>query len=200
MRFPLFRSRLSRGTIVALGVMTLATARPALGQETFTGRILAGAFMPSGELKDWYTSGGVIGVEGTYRLSDRFAGTASSSWANSGSMRPDGIPAQAMAWTMSLGGEAKIPGIDRKGQRWALTPYAGVGASTRAYYFQTYGGSTTGFGGYGAIGADLLPVNRGGLGVRAEIRASNVTFTDPRHSIARKSGMDLMLTLGLSWF
>jgi hypothetical protein len=200
MRFPLFRSRLSRGTIVALGVMSLATATPALGQEKFTGRILAGAFMPSGELQDWYASGGLIGIEGSFALNNRFAATASSSWANSGSRRPDGIPAQAMAWTMSLGGEAKIPGIDMNGQRWALTPYAGIGASTRAYYFQTYGGSTTGFGGYGAIGADLLPVNRAGLGVRAEVRASNVTYTDPKHSIARKSGMDLSLTLGLSWF
>jgi hypothetical protein len=196
----LFHPRLGRGAIAALAFMTAAVSAPLEGQETFSARVVAGAFMPTGELKDWYTSGGVFGLEGTYRINNRFAATASSSWANTGSRRPDGVPAQAMAWTMSAGGEAKIPGFGAKGQRWSLTPYLGVGGSTRAYYFQTYGGSTTGFGGYGAVGADILPVSQGGLGVRAEVRASSVTYTDPKHSIARKSGMDLMLTLGFSWF
>lgn len=200
MRASPLSSRVIRGTIAGLCILSVATATPAAAQDAFTGRLVVGAFMPSGELKDQYSTGGLLGLEGSYRINERFAATASSTWANSGGMRRDNISAAGMAWSLNIGAEAKIPGIEKKGAKYSITPYAGVGGLSRAYYFQTLQGSTTGMGFYGAVGADVLPVSNSGLGVRAEVRMNNAKFSNPDNSIERKSGTDLMLTLGLTWW
>lgn len=191
--------RVGRG--IAVGLIAVAAAGvPVAAQEPgpVTTRLIAGAVTPIGDLKDWYGNGGLGGVQATWQMKPWLATTASMSWANAPTRRRDGIPDFAVGWTYDAGLETRVPD-------WKLTigstdvaPFAGGGIGSRAYYLPTsVQGSTTGFAGYGALGADA---GRHGSrwGLRLEARGYRTSFTDVQKSVARASGTDVAWMLGLA--
>lgn len=194
-------ARLERGLAAGLIAVAALAGVPAGAQESspVTTRLIAGMVTPIGDLKDWYGSGGLAGMQATWHMKPWLATTASMSWANAPTRRRDGIPDFAVGWTYDLGLEGRVPGWKLTlGSSTDLAPFAGAGFGSRAYYLPTsMQGSTTGLAGYGAAGLDAG--RRGSRwGVRFETRAYRTSFTDVQKSIARTDGTDIAWMVGIA--
>jgi hypothetical protein len=182
-----------------LSLLAVATAG-AQGDSPFTVRAIVGATSPAGSLKDQYSSGGLVGVQGSWNARNWLSVTATTMWANAPTFRTGHIADYATMWNYDAGVELRHPKVTTAiGSTWALDPFVGGGYGSRAYMLtRSISTSTTSWASYAGIGADL---NRkaGRWGFRLEARDYFGSFTNPEKTLPRTNGSDLNVFLGFSY-
>lgn len=184
-----------------MGLTLLATAAAhAQSDSPFIARAILGATSPAGALKNQYSSGGLVGVQGSWNARNWLSVTATTMWANAPTFRTGNIADYATMWNYDAGIELRHPKVTTAiGSAWTLDPFIGGGYGSRTYMLtRSISTSTTSWASYGAIGADF---NRksGPWGFRLEARNYSGSFTNPEKTLPRRNGSDLNVFLGFSY-
>ncbi|HEU4994077.1 MAG TPA: hypothetical protein VFT29_04630 [Gemmatimonadaceae bacterium] len=161
------------GRIALLGLilvitLLLASVRVVFGQAPSNEsrgaiRPFVGAYIPTGEQRDFLKDAVLVGAQGTWNTTEMVALTGSFGWAPS----KDKVTAGDLtldAFQYDLGVEVHPSSAILAG----TTPFVGLGAGGRTYSYRDYSvDSKTNFDGYAALGLDALA---GPVGLRLEAR------------------------------
>jgi len=144
---------------------TKAAAQDAVAYHSngFELRPYVGAYIPTGDQRDFLQDAVLVGGQASYRLNPNFALTGTLGWSPS----KDQITAGDQnidLWQYDLGAELRAPSWYQSGA-FDFTPYFGLGAGARTYNYRDLDvNAKTNFAGYGALGGEL------GFGKFATIR------------------------------
>jgi len=188
-------------SLVAASLPTLAT--PARAQATgdpfsspggFELRPYVGAYIPTGNQRDFLEDAVLTGVQGSLRINPVFALTGTFGWSPSEDRLTLGDPTLDLC-QYDIGGEARAANWVR-GETWNFSPFVGLGLGGRTYHYRDLDvDASTQFGGYGALGGDL---GFGRLGLRLEARDYLSRFepligdgdSDTRNDVALLAGLN----------
>ena len=164
-------ARLAAVAVLALsGAFGAATAN-AQDMKTHTSsgfeiRPYAGAFIPTGQQRDFLKDAVIAGGQASYRVLPQLAFTGTIGWSPSKDRVTPGDQTVDV-WQYDLGAELRAPSWLTSGA-WDFTPFAGLGAGGRTYNYRDLDVDTkSNFAGFGAIGGEL---GFGRIGVRVEGR------------------------------
>jgi len=187
------------GRIALLGlilVLTLLVAAAKLVAQDVSGaprgaiRPFVGAYVPTGDQRDFLKDAVLVGAQASWNATDIVALTGSFGWAPS----KDKISAGDQtidAFQYDLGLELHAPFASLAG----TTPFIGVGAGGRTYSYRDLNvDSKANFDGYGAVGLDA---SAGRLGLRVEARDYVSRFQPLTGSGSTKTRNDLALFAGV---
>lgn len=156
-------------------------------------RPFAGAFVPTGAMRDDFRTATMVGLQVATEMSRDFHVLASAGWTHGhnrfglGSDRTD-------IWQYDAGVEASRSRPLASG--WTVRPFLGLGGGARTYDYRVAGmKSRSCAAGYGAVGTEF---EAGAMGVRFEARDYVSCFKSPVTG-RRDTRNDLGLTLGVSY-
>lgn len=194
-----FRHNAARIAAAACLTILAAGTAGAQGASPFTFRALVGATSPSGSLKNQFSSGGLVGLQGSWNARNWLSVTATTAWANAPTFRTGNIGDDATMWDYDAGVELRHPRVTAAMGSWSLAPFVAGGYGSRTYMLtRSISTSTTSWASYGGLGVDL---NRKAdhLGLRLEARDYSGSFTNPEKTLPHTNGSDLNVFLGLSY-
>jgi hypothetical protein len=126
-------------------------------------RPIVGAYVPTGEQRDFLKDAVLVGAQGSLNFGTNFAVTGSFGWSPSKDKVTPGDQ-KIDAYQYDLGLEVRTPESYLGG----VTPFVGAGIGGRTYNYRDLDvDAKTNFDGYGAVGVD---VGAGRVGVRIEAR------------------------------
>lgn len=126
-------------------------------------RPIVGAYVPTGDQRDFLKDAVLAGVQGSLNFGPNFAVTGSFGWSPSKDKITPGDQ-KIDAYQYDLGLEVRTP----DSYLGAITPFVGAGIGGRTYNYRDLNvDAKTNFDGYGALGVD---VGTGRVGVRIEAR------------------------------
>ena len=166
-----WRARIGTTLLVLVGLSTGLPVRAQDGKVAFTDWRFevgpyAGAYIPTGNQRDFVTGALLTGLQLSVLPHRRFALTVNYGWAAT----RDRQIAESRAldtYQMDIGGEWRMPACYRRGS-WQLVPFVGAGAGGRTYDYRDVAvSSRTDMVGYAAVGGE---VDFGGWGIRLEAR------------------------------
>ena len=161
-----FRRRLTVGLVVVVGLAAFAGRLAAQNAPTTRGTIrpIVGAYLPTGDQRDFLKDAVFAGAQASLEFGTNFAVSGSFGWAPSkdkitvGNQKID-------AYQYDVGLEARSP-VAFLGE---VTPFVGAGIGGRTYSYRDLNvDSKTNFDGYGAVGVDVGVQRR--VNVRIEAR------------------------------
>jgi hypothetical protein len=180
-------------TILLLAGAARVGAQETAPPGTLEIRPFAGAYIPTGAMRDNFKTAGMAGLQLAGELSRNFHVLASGSWTNGhnkfalGSTRTD-------VWQYDAGVEANLVRTIAGG--WLFRPFVGVGAGARTYDYKAAGLRTrTCSMGYGAVGGQF---EAGSMGLRLEARDHLSCFKSPMTGRSNTLN-DVGLTLGVAY-
>jgi hypothetical protein len=193
--------RVAHGTALGAFCVTanVATAQDgaAARHSTFELRPFVGAFLPTGEQRDLLRDAFLVGAQGSYRTTPRFAFTGTLAWTPSKDRRTPGDQALDM-YHYDVGVEGRAPSW-LGGAGWDVTPFAGLGLGGRTYDYRDLDvDARTQFAGYGALGAELGLGLAGRVGARFEARDYVSRFAPLTGRGDAEARNDVTLSLGLT--
>jgi len=181
------------GLLLVLTLLAAATkliAQDVTGASRGTIRPFVGAYVPTGDQRDFLKDAVLLGAQASWNATDIVALTASFGWASP----KDKISAgdQTLdAFQYDLGLELRSPFTTLAG----ITPFIGAGAGARTYSYRDLNvDSKTNFDGYGALGAD---VGAGPVALRVEARDYVSRFQPLTGSGSTKTRNDIALLAGV---
>jgi hypothetical protein len=126
-------------------------------------RPIVGAYVPTGDQRDFLKDAVLAGVQGSLNFGTNFAVTGSFGWSPSKDKLTPGDQ-KIDAYQYDLGLEVRTPDAYLGG----ITPFVGAGLGGRTYSYRDLNvDSKTNFDGYGAVGVDI---GLGRVGARIEAR------------------------------
>jgi hypothetical protein len=129
-------------------------------------RPYAGAFIPTGQQRDFLKDAVIVGGQASYRIVPQLALTGTLGWSPSKDRITPGDQTLDV-WQYDLGAELRAPSWLASGA-WDFTPFAGLGAGGRTYNYRDLDvNSKTNFAGFGTLGGEL---GFGRIGLRVEGR------------------------------
>jgi hypothetical protein len=129
-------------------------------------RPYAGAFIPTGQQRDFLKDAVIVGGQASYRIVPQLALTGTLGWSPSKDRITPGDQTLDV-WQYDLGAELRAPSWLASGA-WDFTPFAGLGAGGRTYNYRDLDvNSKTNFAGFGTLGGEL---GFGRIGFRVEGR------------------------------
>jgi hypothetical protein len=129
-------------------------------------RPYAGAFIPTGQQRDFLKDAVIVGGQASYRIVPQLALTGTLGWSPSKDRVTPGDQTLDV-WQYDLGAELRAPSWLASGA-WDFTPFAGLGAGGRTYNYRDLDvNSKTNFAGFGTLGGEL---GFGRIGLRVEGR------------------------------
>jgi hypothetical protein len=129
-------------------------------------RPYAGAFIPTGQQRDFLKDAVIVGGQASYRIVPQLALTGTLGWSPSKDRVTPGDQTLDV-WQYDLGAELRAPSWLASGA-WDFTPFAGLGAGARTYNYRDLDvNSKTNFAGFGTLGGEL---GFGRIGLRVEGR------------------------------
>lgn len=189
-------------SLVAVSLPALAT--PARGQGTgdplsspdggFELRPYVGAYLPTGDQRDFLEDAVLTGAQASWRINPVFAITGTFGWSPSADRLTLGEPTLDL-FQYDIGAEARAAGWLRRSS-WTFSPFVGLGLGGRTYHYRDLDvDSSTQFGGYGALGGDF---GLGRFGLRLEARDYVSRFepligadeSDTRNDVAVLAGLN----------
>ena len=168
-------------------VKLLAQEGPGTGSVTV--RPLVGAYVPTGELRDFLKDAVLIGAQGTWYANSNWSITGSLGWAPSrDKITPGDRKLDAFQYDLGVEARAATP---------ILAPFVGLGVGGRIYSYRNYNvASKTNFDGYGSVGFDALP---GPVNIRVEVRDYVSRLQPFTGSGSTKTRNDLAFFAGLGF-
>ena len=167
----LSRSRAALGIAAAFAFSSLFGASKAGAQDIvssrgFEFRPYAGAYIPTGDQRDFLKDAVIVGAQASYRIVPQLAITGTFGWSPSkdrvtlGDQKID-------LYQYDIGAELRAPSWLGAGA-WDFTPFAGLGVGGRTYDYRDLDvDAKTNVAGFGVLGGEL---GFGRTGLRVEAR------------------------------
>lgn len=174
-----------------------ASAAPlqAQGAGSFELRPFVGAYIPTGDQRDFLKDAVLVGGQGSWRLIPALAVTGTFAWSPSKDRITAGNQTLDL-YQYDLGAELRTPSAFGAGIT-EFTPFIGLGAGGRTYSYRDLGiSSKSNFDGYGALGGDL---GFGPIALRIEARDYVGQFKPLTGTGSTKTRNDVALAAGLSY-
>jgi hypothetical protein len=184
----------SVGAALLASAMSLGTAR-AQTPGSFEIRPFVGAYIPTGDQRDFLKDAVLVGGQASWRLVPAVAVTGTFAWSPS----KDRITAGNQTldiYQYDLGAELRTPAGYSAGFA-QFTPFVGLGLGGRTYNYRDLDvDSKTNFDGYGAVGGDL---GFGPIAIRIEGRDYVSQFKPLTGGGDTKTRNDIGLAAGISY-
>lgn len=165
----LSRSRaLAAATVIALSgtVASDIEAQDAVGSRGFEFRPYAGAYIATGDQRDFLKDAVIVGAQASYRFIPQLAITGTFGWSPSKDRITVGDQKLDL-YQYDIGAELRAPSWFAAGP-WDFTPFAGLGVGGRTYDYRDLDvDAKTNVAGFGVLGGEL---GFGRTGVRLEAR------------------------------
>jgi hypothetical protein len=193
----------TRSRLVAVAAFALTSALGAAnanaqtvtshGSNGFELRPYAGAFIPTGQQRDFLKDAVIVGGQASYRIVPQLAITGTLGWSPSKDRITPGDQ-KLDVWQYDLGAELRAPSWLNSGA-WDFTPFVGLGGGGRTYNYRDLDvDSKTNVAGYGTLGGEL---GYGRIGLRVEGR-DYVSQFKPFTGGDSKTRNDVTVAAGLS--
>jgi hypothetical protein len=193
----------NRARLVAVAAFALTSAFGAAnanaqnvashGSNGFELRPYAGAFIPTGQQRDFLKDAVIVGGQASYRIVPQLAVTGTLGWSPSKDRITPGDQ-KLDVWQYDLGAELRAPSWLSSGA-WDFTPFVGLGGGGRTYNYRDLDvGSKTNVAGFGTLGGEL---GYGRIGLRVEGR-DYVSQFKPFTGGDSKTRNDVTVAAGLS--
>jgi len=188
--------------VVAIAALTAASAVKLSAQEDetlapprFTIATYAGASLPTGNLKDSFDTGFLLGAQGNYDFNKYLGMLASFDWTN-----PDNKLVPADTRTNVYQGDVglELGGARGNMKKWAMRPFLDLGGGVRSYNYSApnLNGHTTGQG-FAGIGTD---VNIGRSAIRLAAKDNFFSYEMPTVDGSTKANRnDVSLSIGFGF-
>jgi len=191
----MFSIRSTSLTLAALIAVVGSTARAQTGSIGLEVRPFVGAYIPTGDQRDFLKDAVLAGGQASWRVIPAFAVTGTFAWSPS----KDRISAGNQTldiFQYDLGAELRADSW-YDGGLITLTPFVGLGAGGRTYSYRDLDvGNKTNFDGYGALGGD---VGFGPVALRIEARDYVSQFKPLTGTGDTKTRNDIGLAAGISY-
>lgn len=172
-----------------------ATAGAQIPTTRFEVRPFVGAYIPTGDQRDFLKDAVLVGAQASWSVTPAFALTGSFGW----SPAKDRITAGDQTldiYQYDVGGEVRAASWYNAGT-WSFTPFAGLGVGGRTYHYRDLDvDAKTNVAGYGALGGDI---GFGAVALRVEARDYVSQFKPLSGSGDTKTRNDIGLAVGLSY-
>ena len=154
----------------------------------------AGASIPTGDQRDAFDNAFLAGLQGTYALSSHFDLLGDFDWTNPSTSM---VASDAHTNVYQAGVGVEVGTARGNTKRWALRPFADLGAGVRHYdYSSSELNDRTGPVGFAAIGTEVA-LGRSALRIAAQ---DNVfSYEVPTVDGTKSTRNDLGLTLGVGF-
>jgi hypothetical protein len=163
-------------TALGLGALLVAAASAEAQDEVLTTRSVAspfelrpfaGAYIPTGDHRDFLKDAVLVGAQASWRVIRQVAITGTFAWAPSEDRITVGDE-KLDVYQYDVGAEARAQSWYNRGS-WDFTPFVGLGVGGRTYNYRDLDDvdAKTTIAGYGALGGE---VGFGRLGLRLEAR------------------------------
>jgi hypothetical protein len=163
------------------------------GSNGFELRPYAGAFIPTGQQRDFLKDAVIVGGQASYRIVPQLALTGTLGWSPSKDRITPGDQ-KLDVWQYDLGAELRAPSWLSSGA-WDFTPFVGLGGGGRTYNYRDLDvDSKTNVAGFGTLGGEL---GYGRIGLRVEGR-DYVSQFKPFTGGDSKTRNDVTVAAGLS--
>ena len=195
-RFRDLRGRYARLAILTIALATLSASLGPLGAQDaaprFAVRPFVGAYLPTGDGRDFLKDATLFGAQASWNASSTFAITTTIGWV--------AIEEEASIVGQKIDAVHYDVGLEARSDRFRLgpvTPFIGAGLGGRTY---SYDGdldidSQSNVAGYGALGID---VNAGVVGFRIEGRGNVSQFKPLLGNGANETRNDVTLFAALA--
>jgi hypothetical protein len=160
-------------------------------------RPVVGNFNPTGSLKELVDNGPVAGAQVSYTFARHLAVTGTL-FMGTNDYADRFVKSRPVVMTQyDAGIEGRLPSVTKFGA-WDAGFFAGAGIGSRMFSLRKSDhGSTTGFGGYGAVGGTLA--RESGLGLRLEARGYNNSIGGINRLLPREGRSDFVVLAGLTF-
>jgi hypothetical protein len=188
-----------RRVLTAAALFTAAAAAQPLGAQTsgigLELRPFVGAYIPTGDQRDFVKDAVLVGGEASWRVIPAFAVTGAFSWSPSKDRLTAGDQTLDI-FQYDVGGELRVPSGYGLGFA-QLTPFVGLGVGGRTYSYRDLDvSSKSNVDGYGALGGDI---GFGPIALRIEARDYVSQFKPLVGGGDTKTRNDIGLAAGVSY-
>jgi Outer membrane protein beta-barrel domain len=192
------RSRLASALLGGtFAVLTLTLANRLEAQSTAVGnfeiRPYVGAYIPTGDQRDFFKDAVLVGAQGSYRFTPALALTATVGWSPTEDRVRPGQDVDLLQY--DIGAELRAPSW-LGGESWDFSPFVGLGVGGRTYDYRDLDvDAKTNVAGYGALGGEF---GFGQFGLRIEARDYISRFEPIIGEGEAKTRNDVALAAGLT--
>ena len=188
-----------RRTIFPIAILSAFAALPvsASAQTTrvtpgFEVRSFAGAFVPTGDMRNDFKAATTVGAQVAHEFSEHMHLLGSIAWTHGHNKFANVNDDRTFIWQYDAGIELNL--VREINDEWLFRPLVGAGVGGRTYDYAAAGvGSNTCSAGYASVGSEL---QHGTVAVRLDARDYLNCFKSPFSSV-KKTRNDVGLTLGL---
>jgi hypothetical protein len=179
---------------VAASAVRLSAQEESIHPPRVTVATYAGASIPTGDLRDSFDSGFLLGAQGNYNVSRYLGVLASFDWTNPATKL---VPADTRTNIYQADLGLELGGARGNTKRWAMRPFLDVGGGVRAYdYASSTLSSHTAGEGFAGVGTDVV-VGRSALRLAAK---DNVfSYEMPTGDGAKATRNDVSLSIGFGF-
>ena len=186
-------------TTVAAAFAAASAVRLSAQEETlqpprFTIATYAGATLPTGNLRDSFDNGFLLGAQGNYDFNKHLGMLASFDWTN-----PDTKLVPSDTRTNVYQGDVGLELGAARGnmKKWAMRPFVDIGGGVRSYDYSapTLNGHTTGEG-FAGLGTD---VNIGRSAIRLAAKDNFFSYQMPTADGPKATRNDVSLSIGFGF-
>jgi hypothetical protein len=176
--------------LAALAVSVSAqTTRVTPGFEV---RTFAGAFVPTGDMRNDFKTATMLGAQVAHEFSEHLHLLGSFAWTHGHNKFANLNDDRTFIWQYDAGIELNL--VREINDQWLFRPLVGAGVGGRTYDYAAAGvGTNTCSAGYASVGSEL---QRGTVAVRLDARDYLNCFKSP-FTGEKKTRNDVGLTLGL---
>lgn len=183
--------------VVGAALLALAGIVPAVNAQTtqFEVRPFVGAFIPTGDQRDFLKDAVLVGGQASWRVIPALALTGTFAWSPSKDRITSGNQTLDI-YQYDVGAEVRTPSA-LDGGIVDFTPFVGLGVGGRTYSYRDLSvDSKTNFDGYGAIGGDI---GFGPIALRIEGRDYVSQFKPLTGTGSTKTRNDIGLAAGIAY-
>lgn len=181
--------------IAALGLLfassRLAAQTTTSAQQHVTLRPFVGAYLPTGDQRDFLKDAVLVGTQASWTANANFAVIGSFGWTPSeDKIQPGSRKVDAYQYDIGIEARSEATNVST-----LISPFIGAGIGGRTYTYRNSSiDSKTNFDGYGAVGVDA---DAGVVGIRLEVRDYVSRFQPLTGGGDTKTRNDLALFAGL---
>jgi len=183
----------SIATLSAFAALTISASAQTTGVTPgFEIRSFAGAFVPTGDMRNDFKTATTVGAQVAHEFSEHMHLLGSIAWTHGHNKFANLTDDRTFIWQYDAGVELNL--VREINDEWLFRPLIGAGVGARTYDYAAAGvGSNTCSAGYASVGSEL---QRGTVAVRLDARDYLNCFKSP-FSDVKKTRNDVGLTLGL---